>query len=1167
MNNSFVHLHAHTEYSMLDGAAKITDYLKKVKELNQPAAAITDHGNLYGALEFVRQAESLDIKPIIGYEAYVTPGSRFDRPDRDNNKRYHLTLLAENNVGYQNLVELVSKAYLEGFYYKPRVDYQLLSEHSEGIIALSGCLGGEVAQHLAPDGSKEEGNIKNEKSYEKALEKAKNYQEIFGKDNFFIEIHNHGISQQLEILDDLVSISKELEAPLVAANDSHYVSQDDSSAHDALLCVQTNATMEDENRFKFDGEEYYVKSSEEMRTLFPDDKYPNACDNTLKIANRVHYEFEFDKDYLPDFPVQDDSLSADEYLRKKVLIGAEEKYQDVNLEIQDRIDYELEVINSMGFASYFLIVGDLIDFAKSKNIRTGAGRGSAAGSIVSYCLGITGIEPLKYGLIFERFLNKGRKSLPDIDMDFDERYRGDVIQYAIDKYGKDRVAHIVTFATIKAKQAIRDASRVLGLPFLSGDKVAKMMPPMILGNTATISECLNLDENNTSGYSKEFYSASEELRSEYKNNDEVKKIIDIALGLEGLRRQDGIHAAAIVISPDTITNFLPIQQKGENAEIVTQYEMHTVEQLGLLKMDFLGLRNLSIIDRTLKLINNENLDFDNLELDDEKTFKLFAEGKMTGVFQLESRVAQSVSRNLNPKRFEDIVALVALIRPGPLGAGMHNEFADRANLRKEIEYLHPDLKEVLEETYGVILYQEQVMQIAQKIAGFDLQEADNLRVAMGKKIPQVMEEQRKKFTDGAVYKNYSEQFAIEVFDQIAYFAGYGFNKSHSVPYALLAYQTAYLKANYPAEYLAASLTAVKRDKDRTAIFLAEARDMGVNVSTPDINLSSSDFTVNDNEILFGLSAVRNVGDITAEKIVQERNENGTFKTVEDFLSRIDSRSLNKRGIEALIQGGGFDQFGLTRKGLYQSSIDLIEDAKKLKSDRENNQGSLFNFEDQNSDQTSISKTEWTKKELLEREREMLGFFVSEDPLDGYGAVLKSESSHSIIELLNTEEDELEDLNVVIAGLISNVQKRVSRRGNPWIQFDLQDVTGSTGVLLFNKLVDKYNSSIEGEIYLKVSGTYVGGTENIIRARDMQVIDPSKMVENLDTSPLRIVADTNKLDKNNMILLRELLEKHPGLSDVELEVTDSSGTRLMQLNEIRVKKTNQLKNEISTLLSN
>ncbi len=1166
MNKSFVHLHAHTEYSMLDGAAKISDYLKKVKELNQPAAAITDHGNLYGALEFVRQADSIGIKPIIGYEAYVTPGSRFDRPDRDNNKRYHLTLLAENNIGYQNLVELVSKAYLEGFYYKPRVDYELLLEHAEGIIALSGCLGGEVAQHLAPDGSKEEGNIKNEKSYKKALEKAKNYQEIFGKENFFIEIHNHGINQQVEILDDLVSISKELGAPLVAANDSHYVAKDDSSAHDALLCVQTNATMEDEDRFKFDGEEYYVKSSEEMREIFPDDKFPNACDNTLKIADRVNYDFDFENDYLPDFPVEDPSLSVEEYLRKKVLHGAEEKYQEINFEIQERINYELDVINSMGFASYFLIVSDLIDFAKSKNIRTGAGRGSAAGSIVSYCLGITGIEPLKYGLIFERFLNKGRKSLPDIDMDFDERYRGDVIQYAIDKYGKDRVAHIVTFATIKAKQAIRDAARVLGLPFSSGDKVAKMMPPMILGNTATISECLHLDEDNESGYSKEFYSASVELRAEYKNNDEVKKIIDIALGLEGLRRQDGIHAAAIVISPDAITNFLPIQQKGENAEIVTQYEMHTVEQLGLLKMDFLGLRNLSIIDRTLKLINNKNLDFDNLELNDEKTFKLFSEGKMTGVFQLESRVAQSVSRNLNPKRFEDIVALVALIRPGPLGAGMHNEFADRANFRKEIEYLHPDLEEVLEETYGVILYQEQVMQIAQKIAGFDLQEADNLRVAMGKKIPQVMEEQRKKFTDGSVSKNYSEQFAIEVFDQIAYFAGYGFNKSHSVPYALLAYQTAYLKANYPSEYIAASLTAVKRDKDRTAIFLSEARDMGVNVSTPDINLSSADFTVNDNEILFGLSAVRNVGDITADKIVQERIENGNFKSVEDFLSRIDSRSLNKRGIEALIQGGGFDKFGHTRKGLFQSCIDLIEDAKNLKSEKLNNQASLFVLDDHSFNQTNISKTEWAKKELLEREREMLGFFVSEDPLDGYGDVLKSESTHSIIELLNSDDDQEDELNVVIAGLISNVQKRVSRRGNPWIQFDLQDVTGSAGVLLFNKLVEKYNTSVDGEIYLKVSGTYAGGSENVIRARDIQVIDPSKMVENLDHSPLRIAVDTNKLNKNNMILLRELLEKHPGFSDVELEVTDSSGTRLMQLNKIRVKKTNQLKNEISTLLS-
>ena len=1164
MTKSFVHLHAHTEYSMLDGAAKIVDYLKKVKDLNQPAAAITDHGNLYGAMEFVQKANDLGIKPIIGYEAYITPGSRFDRPDRENNKRYHLTLLAENNIGYQNLVELVSKAYTEGYYYKPRIDYELLDQHHDGLIALSGCLGGELAQHLAPDGSVEEGNTSNERSFKKALDIAKKYQSIFGKENYFIEIHNHGIKQQLDILDDLVEIAELIDAPLVAANDSHYVEENGAEAHDALLCVQTNRTLDDESRFRFDGSGYYVKSAEEMRKLFPEDKYPGACDNTLAIANRVNYEFNFDNSYLPDFPIEDKNVSPEELLKIKVYEGGERKYGTLTSEIIERIDYELDVINSMGFASYFLIVGDLIEFSKKRNIRTGAGRGSAAGSIVSYCLGITGIEPLEYGLIFERFLNKGRKSLPDIDMDFDERYRNDVIQYAIEKYGQDRVAHIVTFATIKAKQAIRDAARVLGLPFSSGDRVAKLMPPMILGNTATISECLSLDEENTSGYSKEFYSASEELRKQYKNDEEAKQIIDIALGLEGLRRQDGIHAAAIVISPDTITKFLPIQQKGSNAEIVTQYEMHTVEQLGLLKMDFLGLRNLSIVDRTLELIGSESLDIDNLTLDDEKTFKLFAEGKMTGVFQLESRVAQSTSRSLKPKRFEDIVALVALIRPGPLGAGMHNEFADRANNRKEIEYLHNDLESILNETYGVILYQEQVMQIAEKIAGFNLQEADNLRVAMGKKIPKVMEEQRKKFTDGAVSNNYSEQFAIELFDQIAYFAGYGFNKSHSVPYALLAYQTAYLKANYPAEYIAACLTAVKRDKDRTAIFLSEARDMGVKVSTPDINLSSSDFTVNDNEILFGLSAVRNVGDITADKIVLERESNGDFESIEDFLSRIDSRSLNKRGVEALIQGGGLDKFGHTRKGMFDSAIELIENAKELKANKENNQGSLFEIEDSNSTTISIKNTEWDKKELLEREREMLGFFVSEDPLEGYGEVLKSESTHSIIELQSLEDEE--EINVTISGLISNVQKRVSRRGNPWIQFDIQDLTGSSGVLLFNKLVDKYNASIDGEIYLKVSGTYVGGSENTIRARDIEVIEPSKMIENLDISPLRISVDEEKLDKKNLVLLKELLEKFPGLSSVELEVNSKSGSKLLELKEIKVKKTNQLKNEISTLLA-
>ena len=1163
MNKSFVHLHAHTEYSMLDGAAKIKDYLKKVSELNQPAAAITDHGNLYGALEFYNEATKIGVKPIIGYEAYVTPNSRFERPERDKNKRYHLTLLAENNEGYQNLVELVSKAYLEGYYYKPRIDYELLEEYSNGLIALSGCLGGEIAQFLAPDGSKEEGNNDAVRSYENALLVAKKYQQIFGKENFFIELHNHGISQQIEILPDLVKISKEIGAPLVATNDSHYVEQENSSAHDALLCVQTNATLDDESRFKFEGSGYYIKSSEEMRDLFPEDMYLDACDNTLKIADRVDYSFEFDKTYLPDFPVTQDQ-STEELLKLKVIDGANERYKNIDDEVMSRINFELDVINSMGFASYFLIVGDLIEFAKKNNIRTGAGRGSAAGSIVSYCLGITGIDPIKYGLIFERFLNKGRKSLPDIDMDFDERYRTDVINYAIEKYGQDKVAHIVTFATIKAKQAIRDAARVLGLPFSSGDKVAKLMPPMILGNTATISECLELDEDNTSGYSKEFYSASEELRKEYGSDSEVKKIIDIALGLEGLRRQDGIHAAAIVISPENITNYLPIQRKGENAEIVTQYEMHTVEQLGLLKMDFLGLRNLSILDRTIELIGDPLFDIDNVLLDDAKTYKLFSEGRMTGVFQLESRVAQTVSKNLNPKRFEDIVALVALIRPGPLGAGMHNEFADRANSRRAIEYLHNDLEPILSETYGIILYQEQVMQIAEKIAGFNLQEADNLRVAMGKKIPKVMEEQRIKFTEGATNNGYSEQFSIELFDQIAYFAGYGFNKSHSVPYALLAYQTAYLKANYPAEYLAACLTAVKRDKDRTAIFLSEARELGVSVKTPNINVSFEDFTVRENEILFGLSAVRNVGDITAQKIVQERNVNGDFTSIEDFLSRIDSRALNKRGVEALIQGGGLDIFGYTRYGMFDSAVDLIEEARRNKSSLKNIQSSLFEIEDNTNNFIQISNKEWPKKEFLEREREMLGFFVSEDPLEGYGRVLRAESSHTIIELQDIDEDE--EITVTISGLVSNVQKRVSRRGNPWIQFDLQDVTGSLGVLLFNKLVEKYNNLFDGEIYLKITGTYIGGSENSIRARDIELVEPSKLLENIDTSPLRISVNETKLEKNNLILLKELLSKYPGQSIVELEVDSNGVIKLLELKDIKVRKTVQLKNEITTLFS-
>ena len=1162
MNKSFVHLHSHTEYSMLDGASRIREYVSKVKENQQSAAAITDHGNLYGALEFYQIAKEEGIKPILGYESYFTPGSRFDKPKREENIRFHLTILAENDRGYENLINLASKAYTEGYYYKPRIDLDLLKEYSDGLIGLSGCLGGEVAQLLGPDSLSEEGGATQERDLDRAIERAKEYQKIFGKESYFIEVMKHGIAGQDKILPDLLSISKEIEAPLVATNDCHYVTKNQADAHDALLCVQTNALIDDENRFRFDGEEYYVKTTEEMYKLFPHKDFPNACSNTVDIADRVTYDIKSQTYLLPDFPL-DKEVSADEYLREKVIKGAKSKYgEKYSKEVEQRIDYELEVITSMGFSSYFLIVSDLIEFADTNGIRTGAGRGSSAGSIVSYCLNITKVDPLEYGLLFERFLNKGRRELPDIDMDFDERYRSDVINYAMEKYGKDRVAHIVTFATIKAKQAIRDSARVLGLPFSSGDKVAKLMPPPILGNTATITECLeNLTDQTP--YGKEFYSGSSDLRKEYKSNEETKRIVDIALGLEGLRRQDGIHAAAIVISPGPITNYLPVQQKGKDAELVTQYEMYSVEKLGLLKMDFLGLRNLSIIDRCCELVQEKNLDIDNLPLDDEKTLDVFSRGNMIGIFQLESRVAQSLARSLRPKRFEDIVALVALIRPGPLGAGMHTDFADRANGRKDIEYLHKNLEEILEETYGILIYQEQVMEIAQKIANFDLSEADDLRKAMGKKLPKVMEEQREKFVSGAIENGYSEDFSIELFEDISFFAGYGFNKSHSVPYALLAYQTAYLKAHYPEEYLAACLTSAKRDKDRTSVLLSEVRDLNLNISVPDINASDIDFTVSNKSIVFGLSAVRNVGDTTAEKIILER-KNGKFISIEDFIQRMDSRTVNKRSLEALIQGGAFDSFELTRRSLFDSLPALQERARK-NSSRSSSQSTLFNVESDQDKDLVLDSDEWEKNDKLEREKEVLGFFVSEDPLEGYGSALLSESSHKVIDLLNIDTEE--ELNVVIAGMVSNLQKRISRRGNPWIQLDLQDSTGSVNVLLFNKLVEKYNTNFDGSLYLKVSGTFVGGTENVIRARDVQLIEPERLTTDLDISPLRITVSEEDLGKEKLVLLKELFERHPGNSNVELEVTTEDGAKLLELNSVKIKKSLNLQQELHSLLSN
>jgi DNA polymerase III subunit alpha len=750
---SFSHLHLHTEYSLLDGAARTSDVVAAAARMGQPAIGITDHGNLYGVVDFVKAAKEHGIKPVIGIEAYFTDGSRFDRPPADQNKRYHMLLYAENEVGYRNLLQLSSKSFLEGYYYKPRMDLELLAAHSEGIIATSGCLGGLVPQLLGPDAVSEEGNKGTVRDFDAALAAAGRFQDIFGKDSFFIEIQDHGLAAQQRIMGDLLDISKRIGAPLLATNDAHYTRQEEHDAHDALLCIQTGSLRNEPGRLRFEGSEHYLKSAEQMRSLFPDDRFPGACDNTLLIAERADVDIEFGKILLPHFPVPEGETEVT-YLRRLVEQGTRERYgANPGDDVWERVEHELKIIEEMGFPAYFLIVWDLIRHARENGIRVGPGRGSAAGSIVSYVLRITDIDPLRYGLIFERFLNPGRKSMPDIDMDFDERYRGEMIRYAAEKYGHDRVAQIITFATIKGKQAIRDSARVLGHPYSLGDRVAKAMPPSILGKDPTLDEVLNPPDGSAPSEVKDWYANAQGLREMYESDPGVREVVDVARGLEGLRRQDSIHAAAVVIAPEPLTNIVPVQRKGDGAETVTQFEMHGVEDLGLLKMDFLGLRNLSIIERCLELLEKstgERIDIDDIPLDDQKTFDLLQTGNTIGVFQMEGTAMRALIRSLKPDSFDDVIALVALYRPGPMGANMHNLYADRKNGRAPVEELHPAVTDSLSDTYQIMVYQEQVMMVAQDLAGYSMADADNLRRAMGKKIKSVMSAEEEKFVAGCV---------------------------------------------------------------------------------------------------------------------------------------------------------------------------------------------------------------------------------------------------------------------------------------------------------------------------------------------------------------------------------------------------------------------------------
>ncbi len=1150
MPDSFTHLHVHTEFSMLDGAARVTDMVAKAAADGQPAVGITDHGNMYGVLDFYQACKKNGVKPIIGSELYQAYEQRTERPARrgkmddsggeaDGGRKayYHLTALAETNVGYRNLIQLSSRAYLEGYYMKPKVDWELLEAHHEGLIVTSGCLGGQVLQSLL------QGDL------EGAVAKAARLQDIFGRDNFFIELQDHGIPEQHRTNPQLLEIARRIKAPLVATNDSHYTDQRDHEAHDALLCVQTGSLMSDPDRFKFHGDQHFFKTAAEMRHLFAE--VPAACDNTLWIAERCDVEIEFGKPQLPDFPIPPGFDDDAAYLEHLTFEGARQRWGDpVPDHIVERLAYELKVIGDMGFSSYFLIVWDLIRYAREAGIRVGPGRGSAAGCAVAYTLRITDLDPIRYDLLFERFLNPSRISMPDIDMDFDSRYRDDMIRYAAERYGRDHVAQIVTFSTIKARAAVRDAARVLGYPYAVGDKVAKAMPPLVMGRDTPLYACLEPHPKFEDGYKM-----AAELRQMYSEDPDAQRVMEVARGLEGLRRQDGIHAAAVVITKEPLTDYLPIQRKPEpgqpieDAPVVTQYEMHGVEDLGLLKMDFLGLRNLDVITDTIEMIRltkGVEVDIDDVDLDDAATFDLLQRGDSIGVFQLEGGAMRALMRSLAPTCFEDVAALVALYRPGPMAANMHNDYADRKNGRKPIEYLHDDAQEILAETYGLMIYQESVMRIAQKFAGYSLAEADNLRKACGKKIRELIAKEREKFVAGCEATGYGGPLGHQWFDIIEPFADYAFNKSHSFGYGLVAYQTAYLKANYPVEYLACLLTSVKANLEKAAVYLNECRQLGIAVLVPDVNRSKSDFVAalddDGHEVIpFGLSAVRNVGEGLVELILAEREARGPFEDFYDFCDRVDPGVLNKRTVESLVKAGGFDSLGHPRKGLLQVHEQIID--RTLARRRKEAEGQFELFAVLGDADTgggeapiAIPDVEFDKRERLAFEREMLGLYVSDHPLMGAEASLRRRTECAIHELEGVEDGSVR----TVGGLVTNLQRKWTKKGDLMAVFLLEDLQSSIEVMVFPKTMAAHGHLLEDDAVVIVKGR--------IDSRDDQPKVMATEIERFEpitdgAPPVRIVLSPNVLSETVLGSLKELLVEHPGESQVFLHLGERQVLRL------------------------
>jgi DNA polymerase-3 subunit alpha len=1164
--SDFVHLHCHTEYSMLDGAARVDELLAECARLGMGSLAITDHGTMFGAYDFWARARKTGVKPIIGIEAYVTPRtSRFDRTrvqwgsggedDVSGGGAFtHLTLLAETTGGMHNIFRLASLASMEGFFYKPRMDLELLSRHSDGVIATTGCPSGEVQTWLRLG------------RYDEARTAAGTLRDVFGAGNFFCELMDHGLTIEKRVRDDLLRLARDLHLPLVATNDLHYTKAEDAAAHEALLCVQSGSTLADPKRFKFDAQNFYLRSAAEMRALFAD--LPEACDTTLAIAERCHVEFAEGIDRMPKFDVPAGHTEAS-WLAAEVERGLQQRFGPVVPdEVRTQADYEVSVVCSMGFPGYFLVVGDFIRWAKQQGIRVGPGRGSAAGSIVAYALGITDLNPLEHGLLFERFLNPERVSMPDIDIDFDERRRGEVIAYVTDKYGDSRVAQIVTYGTIKAKQAIKDSARVLGYPYAMGDRLTKAYPPSIMGKDMPLTAVFD------PGHDR--YGEAGEFRGLYDDDPDVKKVVDIARGLENLKRQWSVHAAGVIMSSEPLLDVIPIMRREQDGAIITQFDYGSCEALGLLKMDFLGLRNLTVIEDALATIRTnrgDEVQLEQLTLDDPATYELLARGDTLGVFQLDGGPMRGLLKLMRPDSFEDISAVLALYRPGPMGANSHTNYALRKNGQQPITPVHPELAEpladILDTTYGLIVYQEQVMAIAQRVAGYSLGKADLLRRAMGKKKKEILDKEFEPFAAGMRANGYSDGAVRTLWDLLVPFSDYAFNKAHTAGYGLVSYWTAYLKANYPAEYMAALLTSVRDDKDKSALYLNECRRMGIKVLPPDVNESHADFTPVGTDIRFGLAAIRNVGVNVVEAVVAAREAHGRFTDFGDFMTTVPAVVCNKRVVESLIKAGAFDSFGYSRRSLVAVHEDVVDAVVVRKRNEAIGQFDLFVGMDSGEDDADagasvdvVDLPEWEKSVRLGYEREMLGLYVSDHPLMGLEPLLATHTDRPIAGLADDTSVPSGTI-VTIGGLVSSVQRRVTKKGDTWAVVSLEDLEGSANVVVFPALYSQVGVRLAQDAVLVVKGR-VDRRDDGTQVIAMEVSEPDLSEARL--GPVVLSVPASRCTPPLVAQLREVLGSHPGTTEVHLRLEGQGRTTVMRLDDgYRVSPSAALMGDLKALL--